>query len=307
MSAAGAPAGRIDAHCHVWQLSRGDYGWLDGTDAALAPIRRDVELADHDPLCAAADIDGRVLVQAAPTVHETRYLLSLAAADPATLGVVGWVDLADAGCVATLEALCEDPKFLGVRPMLQDLAETDWIATRPVREALDALGRLRLRFDALVDTRHLQALLAFVDRMPELPLVIDHAAKPALGKTALGETVLGGTVLDPAWTGEMARLAEAENVHVKLSGLLTEMPADRRRSPEEAAANLRPVVDHLLATFGPRRMIWGSDWPVLTLAAPFAFWTETTGILLGTLSEAEQADIRGGNARRFYGAEGRAA
>lgn len=288
---------RIDGHCHYWALKRGDYGWLTPDVAHLQPIYRDFGAAEMRPLADVAGISRRVLVQAAPTEAETQFLLDQARDDKAVAGVVGWVDLATADCVASLERFAADPLFKGVRPMLQDLDQVDWIATRPNPRAIAALKRLSLRFDALVLPQHLQALSRFVEANPDLPVVVDHAAKPAFAAPAD----------DPRhalWKLGMAELSGHAHLCCKLSGLLTELPAESRKTPQAAVAALRPTVDSLLTWFGPDRLIWGSDWPVLTLAAPFAFWDEVTDRLLEGLAERERVAILGGTAARFYGVEG---
>ncbi|KQU74335.1 amidohydrolase [Aminobacter sp. DSM 101952] len=288
---------RIDGHCHYWALRRGDYGWLTPDAAHLQPIYRDFGAAEMRPLAEAAGIVRRVLVQAAPTEAETLFLLDQGHSDSAVAGVVGWVDLSSPESVQSLELLAKNPLFKGVRPMLQDLDDIDWIATRPDAGAIAALKRLGLRFDALVMPQHLQALRRFVEKHPDLPVVIDHAAKPAFAAPAD----------DPRhamWKFGMAELSGHPHLCCKLSGLLTELPADRRATPKAAAQALRPTVDSLLTWFGPDRLIWGSDWPVLTLAAPFAFWDEVTARLLDHFGQSQRAAILGGTAARFYGIDG---
>lgn len=290
-------AHKVDAHCHYWRLDRGDYGWLRADDPDLAPICRDFGPEDLRPLAETEGVAKRILVQAAPSEAETRFLLDIAAADDAVAGVVGWVDLSDGASVATLETFASDPLFKGVRPMLQDLDDPDWIATRPDPAALDALERLKLRFDALVTPPNLKALMRFVESRPDLPVIIDHAAKPALAAPAD----------DPRraqWEAGMRDLAAAPQVRCKLSGLLTEMAPADRTSPEKAAETLRPVVGRLLGWFGPDRLAWGSDWPVLTLAAGYSFWAEVTEILLDKLVPADRSSILAGTAERFYGLSG---
>ncbi|WP_269931849.1 amidohydrolase family protein [Aminobacter sp. HY435] len=288
---------RIDGHCHYWTLQRGDYAWLTPEATHLAPIHRDFGAADMLPLAETAGIGQRILVQAAPTEAETEFLLDQGREDKAVAGVVGWVDLSTAQGVASLERLAKNPLFKGVRPMLQDLPDIDWIATNPHPEAITALKRLGLRFDALVMPRHLQALKRFVEAHPELAVIIDHAAKPALAAES-------SDTRHAMWETGMAALARHPQVHCKLSGLLTELPADRRSTPEKAAAALRPTVEKLLDWFGPRRIVWGSDWPVLTLAASFGFWIEVTELLLEGLSTNEREQILSATAQRFYGLEG---
>lgn len=288
---------KTDGHCHYWTLERGDYGWLRPDALHLIPIYRDFGADDMRPLAEAADVDRRILVQAAPTEAETLYLLEQARTDTAVAGVVGWVDLTTSESIESLERFSEAPLFKGVRPMLQDLKDPAWIATRPHPDAIAALKKLGLRFDALVTPPHLDALVTFVHGNPDLPIIIDHAAKPALG----------APVDDPRhamWKRGMAALARAPQVYCKLSGLLTELPADRRGSTEAATTALKPLFDKLLAWFGPERIVWGSDWPVLTLAADYDFWVEVTGLLLEDLSSHERAEILAGSAKRFYDLDG---
>jgi hypothetical protein len=176
-------AGRVDAHQHVWRLARGDYGWLT---PALASIYRDFGLSDAHPLAAAAGIDTVVLVQAAPTVAETRFLLDTAkGSDGFVRGVVGWTDLAAPDAERTLEELAGDPLLKGIRPMLHDLPDPAWILRADVQPALAALPSLGLTFDALVKPRELPALRQMLDRHPDLAVVVDHGAKPPIAAGGL--------------------------------------------------------------------------------------------------------------------------
>lgn len=276
----------VDAHHHLWQLARGDYGWLV---PSLAAIYRDFELDDLAPLLAAAGIGTTVLVQAAPTVAETHFLLEEARRSRGLVaGVVGWADLAAPDAVATLAGLARDPLLKSVRPMLQDLDDPEWILRPDVDRALAALPGLGLRFDALVKPRELPALLAMVDRHPRLQVVIDHGGKPPIATGAMAP-----------WDGLIAELSRREQVSCKLSGLVTE--ADDAWT----TADLRPWVDHLLEHFGPSRLIWGSDWPVVNLAGGYRRWSSATAELIASLSAAERAAITGENARRFYRLPGR--
>lgn len=269
----------VDSHCHFWRLDRGDYGWLDGEGGPLAPIRRDFVPADYP---AEAEL---VVVQAAPSLEETDYLLSLAAEDRRIAGVVGWVDLSHPDAADALRRRAGNPLLKGIRPMLQDIAASDWILTAPRPDALAAVRDFGLRFDALVTARHLAPLEVFARANPDIPLVIDHAAKPQPGDLS-------------DWENAMKALARDPRIHCKLSGLLTEFTPAEKAEPE---ARLQVLFERLLAWFGPKRLLWGSDWPVLTLAASYERWQALTARLLGPLSSAEQADILGGNARRFYG------
>jgi len=275
---------RVDAHFHVWRLDRGDYGWLKPTPE-LARICRDFGLSELRPLLAAAHIDATVLVQAAPTLSETRFLLDVARdSEGLVQAVVGWVDLGGAGAIETLGARTEEPLLKGVRPMLQDLADSDWIARPDVQPALAALPQLGLRFDALVKPSHLRSLLRTLEHHPDLEVVIDHCAKPDIS----------GQQWRP-WADDLAALAHETRACCKLSGLVTE--AGARWSVE----TLRRYADHVLDCFGPTRVLWGSDWPVVDLAGGYRRWVAATDALLAGLSADDRQAIRGGNARRFYG------
>ncbi len=275
-------APRVDAHHHVWRIDRGDYGWLTPD---LGPIHRDFTLSDLRPLLDSAGIAATVLVQAAPTVAETEFLLGVARESNGLVrGVVGWVDLAAPDADATLVMLARDARLKSIRPMLQDLADPEWILRHDVGHALDALPRLGLRFDALVKPPQLPALLRMIERNPDLSIVVDHGAKPPIAAGAW----------EP-WASLTMALARHPRVHCKLSGLVTEA------GDAWTADSLRRYVDHLLGCFGPERLLWGSDWPVVLLGGGFRRWIEATDLLLRDLDTADRAAILGGNAVRFYG------
>lgn len=288
-----APSGRIDAHQHFWRPSRGDYRWLRADEPALVPIHRNVEPEELRPLLARHGVVKTVLVQAADSEAETEYMLSLARRHGFIAGVVGWVDLSDASAVATLRRWAAERAFKGVRPMLQDLSESDWIATRPHPAVMDSLLALGLRFDALVQPWHLAHLTRFVDAWPELPVMIDHAAKPQLARGWSADWA-------DAWRHGIAELARRPQVMCKVSGLLTEAAGEARAGGEAGLAALQPVWNTLLEHFGAQRLVWGSDWPVLNLAADYERWVGLSERLFAGLSDAEQRAVWHDNAVRFY-------
>jgi L-fuconolactonase len=271
---------RIDAHHHLWTLARGDYGWLT---PRLAPIYHDFALPDLAPLLAAAGIEGTILVQAAPTEAETMFLLDIAESAEVVRGVVGWTDFDAADAVARIEALAERNDLVGLRPMVQDIADDDWLLRPALAPLLRAMADAGLVFDALVLPRHLPRLLQVVDRHPDLTFVLDHFGKPHL---ATGEI--------ERWRRDVALLAERPNLVCKLSGLVTEARADWQ------IADLRPAVDHVLTCFGPARMLWGSDWPVVDLAGGYAKWLAAATTLMDNLSVEEKEAVFGGTAARVY-------
>jgi len=273
-------APRIDAHQHFWQVARGDYGWLT---PALGPIHRDFGPDDLAPLLARHDIARTILVQAAPTEAETRFLLSIAAKTPLIAGVVGWADFEAPDIARRIAALAADPLLVGLRPMVQDIADESWLARPELSPAFEAMIAHDLVFDALLKPPHIPAALAMLERHPELSVVVDHAAKPDLSKPDLA-----------AWREGIAALAAHPNTLCKLSGLVTEA------APDWTIETLRPAVEHLLATFGPQRLIFGSDWPVLLLRADYARWFEAATALLAGCTATEREGVFGGNAARLY-------
>jgi len=234
----------IDAHQHFWSLTTSGHEWPTPAESAL---HRDFGPADLVAEAGDVVLAGTVLVQSQPTDTDTDWMLALADATPMVKAVVGWVDIAAPDAPARIAQLARHPKLRGLRPMLQSIKDTDWLLRDDLAPALEAMQRAGLRFDALIQPRHLPMLARFVDRWPDLPVVIDHAAKPLAAKN----------LLDP-WREEMADLA-ARGVYCKLSGLRTE------QAPRQSAEDLTPYVDHLVAAFADRLM-WGSDWPVLLLS-----------------------------------------
>ncbi len=303
----------IDAHFHCWQLARGDYGWLT---PELSPIYRDVSVAEWQRHAQRWGIQGGVLVQAAPTAQETEFLLQQAQAKaqeqaqeqvqaqphptpPAVWGVVGWIDMLAPDAVAQVERCAERPLLKGLRPMLQDLPDPDWILQPAIQPVLSAMARRGLVFDALIKPVHLPRILALTQAHPDLTVVVDHGAKPAIDTNAMAQ-----------WAADLSALARAtspERVVCKMSGLLTEVPSTEWVAEGAGAAamsglqdRMRPWCQRLLDIWGPQRLLWGSDWPVLDLAASYDAWRELTMQVLAGLTAQEQAAILGENARRIY-------
>lgn len=271
---------RIDAHQHFWSLARGDYGWLT---PALGVIHRDFGPDDLEPLLARHGICRTILVQAAPTEAETAYLLDLAASSPFVAGVVGWTDFDVGNAAERIAKLAGNRLLVGLRPMVHDIADDRWLARPALAPAFHAMAAQGLVFDALLKPHHIAPMLDMLQRQSDLACVIDHGAKPDLARGELS-----------AWREGMTALAAHRNVFCKLSGLVTEARADW------TLATLRPVVEHLLGAFGPDRLIWGSDWPVVTLRASYAQWFGAADALLAALPDAQREAILGGNARRLY-------
>ena len=271
---------RIDAHQHFWKLSRGDYDWITPD---LPILNKDFGPEDLIPLLQAAKIDGTILVQATDTVAETEYMLSLADEHDWILGVVGWVDMEASDASDVIQKLAKHPKFCGIRPMIQGTEDDDWMLRRALDPAFRSLIELDLTFDALVFPRHLKQLYELLQRYPDLACVIDHGAKPY---------IRDGKIDD--WAVDMSVLAKNTNALCKLSGLANEAATGW------TAETLQPYVEHLLSEFGPSRLMFGSDWPVLKLAGDYLGWADNLEGLIGHLSKIDQAAIFGETAQKFY-------
>jgi L-fuconolactonase len=272
---------RIDSHQHFWRLSRGDYGWLTPD---LGIIYRDFSPDDLRPILQRHKIDATIIVQAAPTISETEFMLDIARRAGFVKGVVGWADFEAKDAPDVIGRLASRDYLVGLRPMIQDIPDPEWMLRPSIEPAIAAMARGGLRFDALLKPPHLQPFLKFLRKYPNLPIVVDHGAKPEIRKDGFA-----------AWAPAMHEIARDERVFCKLSGLITEAKADWQ------VDDLRSYIDHLVACFGPRRLMWGSDWPVANLAGGYDRWMQASAACLSSLSGDEQAAIFGGTAARFYG------
>ena len=273
----------VDAHHHLWKVSRGDYHWMTPDMTVLA---RDYLIEDLQPHLRKSSVVRTVLVQAAQTEAETDFLLDLASRSDVIAGVTGWLDLADPGFPKRLARFRRHPKFVAVRPMLQELPDDAWILRPVVLSNLRHLAELQFPFEFLTFPRHLPHVLRALEKTPGLHAVIDHLSKPPI---ASGE-------IEP-WASLIRRVTDFPGVHCKLSGMVTE--ADHARwSPE----SLAPYVHHVVDVFGVDRLMFGSDWPVCRLAAEYGEVVNALRTILGALlgpHEVEKVFRR--NAERFYG------
>jgi L-fuconolactonase len=247
-------------------------------------LYRDYLPAQLAPVLKENGIDRTVLVQASNSVAETRWLLQLAEENSFVAGIVGWVDLSKDEAGDQLREMTADPKFKGVRHLVESEPGDDWLVRAQVLSGLKTLSAFNLSFDLLVHTRHLKHARQLVDRNPELSLVIDHLAKPPITREEFTE-----------WARELRPLAAYENVHCKLSGLVTEANWTTWQTND-----LRPFVDYALELFGAERLMFGSDYPVCLLAASYERVLESFQELLKDLSSQQREQIFGGNAARFY-------
>jgi L-fuconolactonase len=274
----------VDAHHHFWDPGKAEYPWL--TDE-LAAIRRPFGPTDLEPLVRAAGIDATVLVQTRSSLDETVDFLSVAEDTPFVRGVVGWVDLTALSVDDTIAALREGRggrHLAGIRHQAHDEPDPAWLVRDDVRRGIAAVGKAGLAYDVLVRSRELPAAVSLARRLPDVRFVVDHIAKPSIADG----------VIEP-WASLLEPFRDLPNVTCKVSGMVTE--ADWSTW---TAADLRPYVDRVVDVFGPERLMFGSDWPVCLLAAPYEEVLAAARELTGGLTDGEQAAVLGGNARVVY-------
>ncbi|MGW3063032.1 amidohydrolase family protein [Streptomyces sp. NPDC001130] len=273
----------VDAHHHLWDLSVRDQDWIPED----SPLRRDFSLADLEPEARAAGVTRTVLVQTVTVPEETPELLALADTHDLIAGVVGWTDLTRPDIADELDRLRELPggsRLKGIRHQVQSEPDPEWLLRPDVRRGLTALADAGLVYDLVVLPHQLPACAQAAEALPGLTFVLDHLGKPPIASGAR----------EP-WASALRALAARPNTVAKLSGLLTEADPVSR-----ATADLRPYAETALAAFGPGRLMFGSDWPVCTLAAAYAEVLDVTRELTAGLSAAERTAVHEGTATRVY-------
>jgi L-fuconolactonase len=273
---------KIDAHHHLWQYDKKNYGWIDQN---MRVLRRDFLPADLETEMRSAGMDGAVAVQARQTLSETAWLLDLADQSSFIRGVVGWAPIASENFSADLDHLHSCRKLKGLRHVIQDEPDDNFILDPSFNRGIARLKDTGLVYDILIFERHLPAAIHFVDRHPRQTFVLDHVAKPRIRER----------VMDP-WRCNIAELAKRDNVYCKISGMVTE--ADWVGWRQE---DLWPYLEVVLKVFGPQRLMVGSDWPVCLLATSYIGWFEVLNDFLGKLAVTERERIFGGTASEVYG------
>lgn len=272
----------VDSHHHLWAYSPEQYRWIDDT---MSVLRRDFTAAELRRVASSSGVDGFVTVQARQSSEETAWLLELARAEDRIRGVVGWVPLASDDIGETLASLQSDPWLKGIRHMVQDEPDDQFLLSERFNRGVAKLRDTGLVYDLLVYARQLPAAIEFVDRHPEQSFVLDHIGKP---------TIRGATV-DPDWERLFRELARRERVSCKFSGVVTEVCDD--------AWDLDTIGrywDVALDAFAPNRLMFGSDWPVCLLRVEYETWLQSVQTLATELSPNERSDLFGGTATRVY-------
>jgi len=270
----------VDSHQHFWKLSRGDYSWMTPD---MKKLYKDFFPSDLEPLIKEKNISKTIIVQSADTVAETEFTLKLAEDHEFVAGVVGWVDLESPKTKETIDKLCESKFLKGVRPMIHDIENDEWMLQDNLNENINYLANKNLTFDALVRPQHLKHLIKFVQKFDFLPIVIDHIAKPKILNSEIDE-----------WKKDMQALSRYQNVFCKFSGVLTEVGEDYSKT------QIEPYVDFILNLFSPNKIMWGSDWPVLTMAENYSNWFDLAMDYCNHFSESEKNMIFANTAKNFY-------
>ena len=271
----------VDSHQHFWQVGRFDYPWMS---SEVPVLYRDYLPPALAPVLERNEVARTVLVQASNSLSESRWLLSMANDYPFIAGVVGWVDLTDAELEKRLPELVSNPKFKGVRHLVESEPAEDWLVQPNVIKGLQTLASHKVTYDLLVHTCHLRHVKTVAESCPELSLVVDHMAKPPIASGEISE-----------WLRELKAVAMFPNVYCKLSGLVTEA----NHSAWELD-DLRPFVESALELFGPTRLLFGSDYPVCLLAASYDRVLDSFRELLKELNDDECSRIFSKNAVEFY-------
>jgi L-fuconolactonase len=273
---------RVDAHQHFWYYSPADYAWIDGN---MASLRRDFLPNDLKPLLASTGFDASIAAQARQSTEETRWLLQLAAEYEFVKGVVGWLDLRSPELMAQLEQFASDPRLVGVRHVIQDEPDDQFMLRPEFRRGIARLAEYDLTYDLLLHPRHLPVAVKLVQEFPNQPFVLDHIAKPCIADG----------VIEP-WDRDIRELARYANVSCKVSGMVTEACWNNWK-----AQDFRPYLDVVFNAFGTERLMIGSDWPVCTLSSNYAATLGLVKDYIAQLSADEQGRVLGGNCARFYG------
>ena len=275
----------IDSHHHLWKYSPDQYGWITEDKGVL---KRDFWLKDLTELGAANGVDGFVTVQARQSLVETDTLLGLADECPLIRGVVGWVDFRSSEIESQLEKYADAAALKGLRHVVHDEPDDDFILGEAFNRGISKLVGRDFVYDILIFAKHLQPSIEFVKKHPDIPMVIDHIAKPTIRADKF----------DEEWAAAIREIAHFTNVTCKVSGVATEV-----RDADWDLETVRPYWDTVLASFGPSRLMFGSDWPVCLLKTEYGRWLSTVKRLAGELSAAEQEALFSGTAKRVYNLE----
>ena len=272
---------KIDAHQHFWKYNPREFGWINDS---MSKLKRDHLPSELLRVLTAARFDGSIAVQARQNLKETSWLLQLAGENQFIKGVVGWVNLCSENVEEQLEGFVSNRKFVGVRHVLHDEPEDDFMLGKGFCSGIKSLAKFNLAYDLLVFPRHLIHTVAMVRQFPQQRFILDHLAKPSIKDG----------ILEP-WSKEIKLLAAFPNVYCKVSGMVTE--ADWQ---QWQPSDFKPYLDVVFEAFGTDRIMIGSDWPVCTIAGSYSEVINLVENYISSFSEEEKNAIMGENAARFY-------
>jgi L-fuconolactonase len=272
----------IDSHHHLWRYSAQQYSWINDQ---MAMLQKDFWIDDLRSVAAAAGVDGFVTVQARQSLCETESLLTLANSEPLIKGIVGWVPLADREVSESLDRYAANSRFKGVRHVVQDEADERFLLRSDFNDGMAQLATRNLVYDLLIHAHQLAQSIEFVDRHPSQLMVVDHLAKPTIRADEF----------DKAWERNFRDLARRPHVYCKFSGVITEV-----RDHDWSIETIRPYWEVAIEAFSPRRLMFGSDWPVCLRKLDYLTWLEMVRSLAGELSANEQADLFANTAIKAY-------
>ena len=270
----------IDSHQHFWKISRGDYSWMTPD---YKQLYKDFNASDLQPIIEKINISQTIIVQAADTIAETEFILNIADNNSFVSGVVGWVDFNKSEVINDIDKLIQNKHLKGFRPMIHDIADKNWMLNSNLEKSFKYLIKKNLTFDALVKPNHLKNLYIFATKYSDLPIVIDHIAKPKIVDQEIDE-----------WKNDMKKLSELENIYCKYSGILTEIGKDYKID------QIKPYINFIFETFNTNKVMWGSDWPVLTMVEQYQNWFDIANNLISHFSKNEKMNIFHNTAKKFY-------
>lgn len=271
----------IDSHHHFWKYDPIEYDWIDDS---MKDIRKDFLPENLKTTIQEAGVDGVISVQARQSVEETDWLIGMAHQNEFIKGVVGWLPLVQKDIEEYLEKYADEKKLKGVRHVIQGEPDPEFMLRKDFNHGISLLKKYSLVYDILIVERQLPNTIRFVDQHPEQVFVLDHIAKPLIGRNELSP-----------WKENIQELAKRENMNCKISGMVTE--ADYQKwTPSQ----LLPYIEVILEAFGPDRLLFGSDWPVCLVATTYTNWVNLVRKNITSYTETEQAKIMGENALRLY-------
>jgi len=274
----------IDCHFHIWDINKDYYRWLTPD---LSKLYHTFSIEDYKNTVTPFHIKSAIIVQAADDINESISLLKTAEENPIVQGVIGWIDFESKNFLDDLQQLSRYGCFKGVRPMLQDIKDVNWINNPKFKKIFEALIENDLIFEALVKEEHLKNIIHIAKQYPDLKIIINHGAKPTIHENFDGDQF-------NKWADLIKEISLHENVSCKLSGLVTECTNGYSKEL------LMPYVKTIIDLFTPQRVIWGSDWPVVQLKCSYGEWVDLSKDLLSYLNKNEQNNIFENNAKRIY-------